>query len=53
MGRPAAGVRGIRLYEGDEVVSMAMVTQDSKLLTVTENGLRQGLRHRQVRGARG
>ncbi|HTY47670.1 MAG TPA: DNA gyrase subunit A [Methanomassiliicoccales archaeon] len=38
MGRPAAGVMGIRLYQGDEVVSMAVVTQDSKLLTVTEKG---------------
>jgi DNA gyrase subunit A len=38
MGRPAAGVTGIRLYEGDEVVSMAIVTKDSKLLTVTEKG---------------
>jgi DNA gyrase subunit A len=26
------------LYEGDEVVSMAIVTADSKLLTLTENG---------------
>jgi DNA gyrase subunit A len=38
MGRPAHGVRGIRLGEGDMVVSMAVVTQDAKLLTVTENG---------------
>jgi DNA gyrase subunit A len=38
MGRPAHGVRGIRLGEGDRVVSMAIVTQDAKLLTVTENG---------------
>jgi DNA gyrase subunit A len=38
MGRPARGVRGIRLYEGDEVVSMAVVTGDAKLLTITENG---------------
>jgi DNA gyrase subunit A len=37
-GRPAHGVIGIRLYEGDEVVSMAVVTSDSKLLTLTENG---------------
>jgi DNA gyrase subunit A len=38
MGRPAHGVRGIRLGEGDRVVSMAIVTQDAKLLTITENG---------------
>ncbi|MDD1767027.1 MAG: DNA gyrase subunit A [Methanomassiliicoccales archaeon] len=38
MGRPAAGVLGIRLYEGDDVVSMAVVTKDSKLLIVTEKG---------------
>ena len=37
MGRPAT-VRGIRLGEGDKVVSMAIVTQDAKLLTITENG---------------
>ncbi len=38
MGRPAHGVIGIRPEEGDEVVSMAIVTSDSLLLTVTENG---------------
>jgi len=38
MGRPAKGVIGIRLYDGDEVVSMAAVTSESKLLTMTENG---------------
>lgn len=38
MGRPAKGVIGIRLYPGDEVVSMAAVVPDAKLLTVTENG---------------
>jgi DNA gyrase subunit A len=38
MGRPAHGVRGIRLGDGDRVVSMAIVTQDAKLLTITENG---------------
>ncbi|HVO77245.1 MAG TPA: DNA gyrase C-terminal beta-propeller domain-containing protein, partial [Methanomassiliicoccales archaeon] len=38
MGRPARGVIGTRLYEGDEVVSMAVVTKDSKLLVVTERG---------------
>ncbi|MEM0448374.1 MAG: DNA gyrase subunit A [Methanomassiliicoccales archaeon] len=38
MGRPATGVIGIRLREGDEVVSMALVTPESRLLTVTEKG---------------
>ncbi|MDD1755666.1 MAG: DNA gyrase subunit A [Methanomassiliicoccales archaeon] len=38
MGRPATGVIGIRLKEGDEVVAMAIVTPDSKLLTITERG---------------
>jgi len=38
MGRPATGVIGIRLFEGDEVVSMTLVTKDSKLLTITERG---------------
>jgi DNA gyrase subunit A len=37
-GRPAHGVRGIRLYQGDAVVSMAVVTEESRLLTITENG---------------
>ena len=38
MGRPAHGVIGIRPDQDDEVVSMATVTSDSQLLTVTENG---------------
>jgi DNA gyrase subunit A len=38
MGRPAHGVIGVRLDEGDRVVSMAVVTDQSKLLTVTEHG---------------
>ncbi|MCQ5375482.1 MAG: hypothetical protein NO474_02660, partial [Methanomassiliicoccales archaeon] len=38
MGRPAKGVIGIRLYPGDEVVSMAAVSPDSMLLSITENG---------------
>jgi len=37
-GRPATGVIGLRLKEGDEVVSMAIVTPESKLLTITEKG---------------
>jgi len=38
MGRPARGVRGIRLGVDDEVVSLAVVTPESNLLTLTENG---------------
>jgi DNA gyrase subunit A len=38
MGRPARGVRGIRLSEDDVVVSMAAVKPDSTLLTITKNG---------------
>jgi len=38
MGREAAGVRGIRLKDGDQVVGAAKEYPDSYLLTVTENG---------------
>jgi DNA gyrase subunit A len=43
MGRPAAGVRGVKLKKDDEVVGMCIInTQDTKLkpkiLVVTENG---------------
>lgn len=43
MGRPAAGVRGIRLKKSDEVVGMEIInlklkTQNLKLLVVMENG---------------
>ena len=38
MGREAAGVRGIRLKEGDQVIGAAKEYPDSYLLTVTENG---------------
>jgi len=40
MGRPAAGIRGIRLKKGDEVVGMDVIKPKSKgyLLVVTENG---------------
>ncbi len=39
MGRTAAGVKGISLNEGDEVVAMVVISDDSgTLLTVTENG---------------
>ena len=38
MGRAAAGVRGIGLRNGDEVVAMAVVRPGGTLLSVTENG---------------
>jgi len=37
MGRGAAGVRGIRLPEGHEVIALSIV-QDGLILTATENG---------------
>lgn len=38
MGRAAAGVRGIRLREGDYVVGTAILTPESEVLVITENG---------------
>ena len=38
MGRSAYGVRGMQLREGDVVVAMVVVDQNSTLLTVCENG---------------
>jgi DNA gyrase subunit A len=38
MGRAAYGVRGIRLREGDQVVSMEVVNPGATILTVTERG---------------
>ena len=38
MGRVAAGVRGMKLREGDRVVSMALVKEEAQLLSITENG---------------
>ena len=38
MGRDAVGVRGIRLKEGDYVVSAAVAAENAALLTITENG---------------
>ncbi|MDA3971620.1 MAG: DNA gyrase subunit A [Desulfobulbaceae bacterium] len=39
MGRTATGVRGIRLKEGDEVVSAEVITDiEESILVVTENG---------------
>jgi len=38
IGRVTRGVIGIRLDEGDKVVSMAVVGEEGNLLTITENG---------------
>ncbi len=38
MGRTARGVRAISMREGDRVIDMAIVDEDSKILTVTETG---------------
>ncbi len=38
MGRTAAGVRSIRLREGDYVVGMAKLREGAKVLTISENG---------------
>jgi len=39
MGRPAAGVKGITLSEGDAVVGAAIVIADATLLVAGENGI--------------
>ncbi|GAB1153353.1 MAG: DNA gyrase subunit A [Shewanella algae] len=38
MGRTATGVRGIKLEDGQEVVSLIVPKEDGAILTVTENG---------------
>lgn len=38
MGRTATGVRGIRMQEGQRVVSLIVPETDAPILTVTENG---------------
>ena len=38
MGRQAAGVRAIKLEDGDEVVSMELVKEGQELFVVTEKG---------------
>jgi DNA gyrase subunit A len=38
MGRPAVGVRGIRLKDADKVCGMAVVSEGASLLTVCRNG---------------
>ncbi len=39
VGRSAAGVRGMNLDKGDEVVALATVVPDAKLLVAGENGI--------------
>jgi DNA gyrase subunit A len=39
MGRPAGGVRGINLAQGDQVVAAAVVVSDATLLVAGENGI--------------
>ncbi len=38
MGRPAYGVRGITLDDTDYVISVAAVTDDAEMLSISENG---------------
>lgn len=38
MGRGTRGVRGIRLSEGDEVISLLWLKPQNKVLTISENG---------------
>ena len=39
VGRPAAGVRGISLDQGDAVVALAVVVRDATLLVAGQNGI--------------
>ena len=39
MGRPAGGVRGITLEKNDQVVALAVVVPDAKLLVAGDNGI--------------
>ena len=39
MGRTAAGVKGIKIKEGDIVIGMTKMTDDTDVMTVTSNGL--------------
>ncbi|HEV3309197.1 MAG TPA: DNA gyrase C-terminal beta-propeller domain-containing protein, partial [Chloroflexota bacterium] len=57
MGRPAAGVRGIRLGAGDTVVHMDLVRPESSMLVITERGYGKRTMlakyRKQLRGGRG
>ncbi len=50
MGRPASGVRGIKLSKGDEVVALAIVVPDAKLLVAGENGIGKRTDFEEYRG---
>ena len=39
MGRPAAGVNSMRLAPDDFIVAMEVVTEDSLILSIAENGM--------------
>ena len=39
MGRTAAGVKGIKIKEGDIVIGMTKITDDTDIMTVTSKGL--------------
>jgi DNA gyrase subunit A len=57
MGRDAAGVRGMRLREGDEVVSVDVAADDRDILLVTNAGYGKRTKldrfNRQARGGQG
>ena len=57
MGRDAAGVRGMRLRQGDEVVSCDVVSEDTDVIIVTDAGYGKRTKsehfHRQGRGGQG
>lgn len=57
MGRPAAGVRGIRLGEGDQVIASEVSIDNADLLVISANGFgkRTALKHFPVqrRGGKG
>ncbi|MCL2498365.1 MAG: DNA gyrase subunit A [Symbiobacteriaceae bacterium] len=50
MGRNTAGVRGISLAANDEVIALDVVSQESELLVVTENGYGKRTRLDEYRG---
>ncbi len=53
MGRPAAGVRGMRMRKDDRVVSMALVkSEETELLTVLESGFGKRTKVKEYRKTR-
>ena len=49
MGRTAAGVRGIKLRKGDEVIGMAVVDPTAALLTICEHGYGKRTKYEEYR----